>query len=749
MWWNPSQKENRRTSRWEVLKWFKKELFYASTAAFLALLVAAFLAGSWHGSHKAAPAGAAGERKILYYVDPMNPAHTSPEPGLAPCGMKLEPVYAEGDAPDPTLPPGAVKITSQRQQLLGVRLAAAEKAPCTHLLRALGRVAIDETRIYRLNAVLDGWIKETHNNSTGSVVKKDETLATFYSPEFLGAQQAYMYALAALDRFQATGKETPEQIELTRKNIQQYVDSLRNLGMGELQIKEMERTRQFNENILISAPATSFVLARNVSPGQRFTAGTEWYRLADLSRVWILVDLYENEAQYVNPGGKVRVTYPYQKKTFQATVSQVLPQFDPATRTLKVRLEVDNPDFALRPDMFVDVNLPVNLPPTLNVPVDAVLDSGLKKTVFVDRGGGFFEPRKVETGWRLGDRVEITKGLKPGEKIVVSGNFLLDSESRMKLAARGMLGEVSQDPICGMFVEESKSVAASHKSEFHGQAYYFCSDQCQRQFEADPARYALQTAQDQAPPGDTAKEESAKVGDPFCGIEVDEAQARKSGWISEFQGKTYYFCRDYCKQQFEKDPARCLARAIGKGEEAVTSALEKAPELPATAREAACCPETKPGAAAPAGPNPAGLVRHPEMTPGAGNAPFQAGHTGQASPGIGQTHAMPMSAGNAQAMPTGHGQAEAGPMTSVAQPMPGTINDPVCGMDLGGAQALSAPWKSDYQGQTYYFCSEQCKQQFDGNPAQFQGGAVGAPAGAPSMAQQAAQPGAPHRGGPH
>ena len=159
-----------------------------------------FLAGTWYGKDRGGGTAGPGGRKILYYVDPMNPAHTSPEPGLAPCGMKLEPVYAEedGNAPDPHLPPGAVKVNSQKQQLLGVRVAPVEKAPYTYTLRSLGKVAVDETRIYRLNAAVDGWIRETFNNSTGMVVKKDEPLASFYSPEFLTAQQSLVYALGAL-----------------------------------------------------------------------------------------------------------------------------------------------------------------------------------------------------------------------------------------------------------------------------------------------------------------------------------------------------------------------------------------------------------------------------------------------------------------------------------------------------------------------------------------------------------------------
>ena len=189
----------------------------------------------------------------------------------------------------------------------------------------------------------------------------------------------------------------------------------------------------------------------------------ELYRLADLSRVWVLADLFENEAKYVRPGEKVSVTLPNQDEKRLATVSEILPEFDPATVTLKVRLEMDNPRFTLRPGMFVDVEFPINLPATVNMPVDAIMDSGLKQTVFVDRGNGYFEPRRVKTGWRLGDRVEIVEGIEPGERIVISGNFLIDSESRMKLAAAGLFGNVVKDPVCGLNVDESKAKAAGFK----------------------------------------------------------------------------------------------------------------------------------------------------------------------------------------------------------------------------------------------------------------------------------------------
>jgi membrane fusion protein, copper/silver efflux system len=387
--------------------------------------------------------------------------------------------------------PGAVRVSPEKQQVMGVRLGTAEQVPETHTLRLLGRVAADETRVYQVIAAIDGWITESSDrNSTGSLVKKGETLASFYSPEFLSAQQAYIFNLNSLDRFKASEQETTGQIALSKSNTQQYADTLRNLGMSDAQIEEIGRTRKRMQNIQIKAPVPGFILTRNITPGQKFSRGTELFKIADLRRVWILADLYENEAQYLKPGRSVKVTLPSQKKVFEAKVSNTLPQFDPATRTLKVRLEADNPGYALKPDMFVDVELPVTFPPAIVVPADAVLDSGLKKTVFVDRGNGLFEPREVETGWRFANRVEIVKGLEPGERIVISGNFLIDSESRMELAAAGMSGSLENDPVCGTGVSAKKALKEGRTSVHQGKTYYFSSSECKQLFDKDPARYA-------------------------------------------------------------------------------------------------------------------------------------------------------------------------------------------------------------------------------------------------------------------
>jgi membrane fusion protein, copper/silver efflux system len=438
---------------------------------FLAILSGAFWAGSWYRDREPGKGNPSGIKSIA----------TNPDKG------------SDVDTDISSLPLGAVRIIPEKQQLIGVRTGQVEKSPQHYTIRTLGRVAVDETKIYRINSAVDGWIRKTYENSTGTLVKKDELLASFYSPEFLSAQQAYIFALSSADRFQASGREKPEQITLTRSNVQQYRDTLRNLGMGDLQIEELGRTRLYTENINITSPITGFVLTRNVSSGERFEKGKEFYRMADLSRVWILADVFESEAYNLAPGTKVRVSLPNKKKTFHAAVSHVLPQFDGTSRTLKVRLEADNPGYFLRPDMFVDVEIPVQLPEAITVSADAILDSGIRKTVFVDRGNGFFEPRTVETGWRMGNRVEIVRGLKPGERIVISGNFLIDSESKLEMAASGMQPTLEIDPVCGMEISPRKAGKEGLKSTYRGESYYFCSQACREQFEKDPNRFIKKT----------------------------------------------------------------------------------------------------------------------------------------------------------------------------------------------------------------------------------------------------------------
>jgi RND family efflux transporter MFP subunit len=405
----------------------------------LGVLGTGFLAGSWYSQRERVSAASLRARKILYYVDPMHPAYKSDKPGIAPdCGMQLEPIYDDGEqhtaveAPASRVAPGAVTISPEKQQLIGLRVSQVEKASGTERLRLYGRVAPDETRLYRIDVGIDGFMREISTVTTSSHVRKDEWLATFSAPEARSPIQGYLVSLDVLDRSRKAG-DSPAQIDLARASLQIAVDRLLTLGMSSLQIDEIGRTRQVPPNIKITAPADGFVLARNVSTGQKFERGDELYQIADLRRVWILADVFGREAEYFRPGMAAQVSLPGRTRSFRATVSSdVLPQFDAGSQSVKVRLEADNPGYLLRPDMFVDVDLLIPLPPTIAVPVDAVLDTGLRKTVFVERSAGVFEPRGVETGWRFGGRVQIVNGLVPGDRVVVSGTFLLDSESRLR-----------------------------------------------------------------------------------------------------------------------------------------------------------------------------------------------------------------------------------------------------------------------------------------------------------------------------
>jgi membrane fusion protein, copper/silver efflux system len=458
----------------------------------LLLLAGSFLAGSWYSQGKPGD---------------------SEKPGLAPGSMKMEPVYADANAGRTSedvsspMPPGTVRISPEKQQLIGVRIGQAEKTSGSHILRTLGRVVIDENRIYRLITPVEGWVKEIHGGTTGSIVEKDQVLAHFYSRDILTPQQAYFYALNALDRFKKEGLDSAQQVSASNAQIRSAEEALLALGMGEAQIKEIAKTRQATRDIEIRAPVSGLVLQRNIYPKLRFERGTEWYRIADLSSVWILADIFENEGQYLRKGTRVQILLPHQKKLFHARVSDVLPQFDATTRTLKVRLEADNPDFALRPDMFVDAEIPIQFPHAIAIPTDAILDSGIKKTVFVDHGNGMFEPREVETGWRMGNRVEIVKGLKPGERIVISGNFLIDSESKLAMAASGMQEALSKDLVCGMEISLRKAEKEGLKSTYRGESYFFCSQACRDKFEKAPKRFIkmtpAETSGEKVPPSKT------------------------------------------------------------------------------------------------------------------------------------------------------------------------------------------------------------------------------------------------------
>lgn len=436
--------------------------------SFVLTLAVVFAAGygydHWHGTPTVVKA-TSGERRVLYYYDAMNPAFHSDKPGKAPDGMDLVPKYADEDtaaAKPADLPMGTIRISQQKQQLIGVEYGEPVFGESTKTIRAMGKVSADERRITHVHTRVEAWIDRVFVDFTGKPVEQNQPLLTLYSPDLLSTQEEFLLALKSRDLMKASTlpvarDESNSLIAAARRRLQLW-------DLSEAQIDHLMETREPMTNTTLYSPSTGYVAARNAFPRQHVTADTELYTLIDLSEVWIMADFFEDEASQIRLGEPVSVTLPYGSgKTIRGRIDFIQPQVDPMTRTLKVRIDAENPGLFLKPDMFVEVNLSVALPRHLTVPSDAVLDSGLKKTVFVDRGNGYLEPRAVETGERTGDRVEILKGLAPNERIATSGTFLVDSESQLKSAASAMAG-VPGMPGMAATTEAAKTAAPTQAS---------------------------------------------------------------------------------------------------------------------------------------------------------------------------------------------------------------------------------------------------------------------------------------------
>jgi len=405
--------------------------------AIIVAIAAAFLGGYGYGRWYGKPATS--ERRPLYWVDPMHPWYKSDKPGIAPdCGMTLVAVYpgdeAKGRATS-DLPPGTVSIPPEKQQLIGVEYGTVESRAMTASIRAAARVTLDETRIAKVQSKLEGWIDQVFVDFTGKAVKAGDPLLTIYSPEALATQQEYLLALKARGMahegaMEQMGASTERLVAAARKRLELW-------DIGDAQIAQIERTGETLKNLTLVSPVSGFVMERNAFPRQRVTTDTALYTVADLSSVWVMADVFEYEAAGVKLRQPATLKFDYLPgRVFRGKVSYILPQVDPATRTLKVRLQFDNPGFALKPDMYGEVQLETGGKRKLVVPETAVLNSGDRQVVFLDRGDGRFEPRAVKIGAQTGGRIEILGGLQEGDRVVTSGNFLIDSESQLKAAAK-------------------------------------------------------------------------------------------------------------------------------------------------------------------------------------------------------------------------------------------------------------------------------------------------------------------------
>ncbi|MBL8398219.1 MAG: efflux RND transporter periplasmic adaptor subunit [Candidatus Accumulibacter sp.] len=425
-------------------------------AVLVALLAAA--TGYWLGKTQgmASPAAAPVKaREILYYRNPMGLPDTSPTPKKDSMGMDYLPVYADEQVDDASsVKP--IRIDAGKIQQLGVRSEAAAWRTLDRQVRAIGRVEPDERRIYSITAKFDGYVDRLHVNATGQPVAAGQALFEVYSPELVSAQREYLLASQGVDRLKASDGDTQANM---RQLAASSLARLRNWDISDEQLKALIHSGEARRTLVFRSPVSGIVTEKKAVQGMRFMAGESLYQVTDLSRVWVIAEVFEQDIGLVKPGAKARIRIDaYPDKTFDGRIDTVYPTLKAETRTIAVRVELENPGQWLKPGMFARVDLPAaEKNKLLTVPNSAVIDSGRRQIVLVEVGEGRFTPREVKLGARDDERVAVIEGLRPGERVVVSANFLIDAESNLRAAldgfgdlAAGRVGPTSQTAPAGV-----------------------------------------------------------------------------------------------------------------------------------------------------------------------------------------------------------------------------------------------------------------------------------------------------------
>ena len=389
------------------------------------------------GQESGVQVAANGEKKSepLYYRHPMNPSVTSPVPAKGEMGMDYIPVYAdEGDGPA-----GTVRIDPVTTQAIGVRTAIATHQAIAREIHTVGRVAFNEEGIVRLHPKTEGWVEELRIQKTGQTIAFDEILLGLYSPQLMATQQEYLLALKNLE---SLSPGTSADIRRSTQNlVTTSMERLELLDVPRHQLEGMKNERTVKKLLHIHSPAAGTVINVGVRKGQYVTPRDELYFIADLSRVWVYVDIFEDELPWVQVGNEVVMTVnALPGETLQGKLSYIYPYAEPKTRTIKARLEFDNSDGRLKPDMLTNITIMAQPQEhVLVVPSEAIVRSGIRKKVFVVTAPGKFEPREITAGVSGSGMTRILSGVRLGEEVVVSAQFLIDSESKLREAAAKMM----------------------------------------------------------------------------------------------------------------------------------------------------------------------------------------------------------------------------------------------------------------------------------------------------------------------
>ena len=414
-----------------------KRIIVAAAVTLLIGLAAGYGLAPRQATEKPQAGKASAQKRPLFYRNPMNPAITSPVPAKDEMGMDYIPVYADGGAMPAT--PGTVRIDPTVVQDIGVRTAIATRKTISRDIRTVGRVAYDEELLTRLHPKVNGWIDRMFVSETGELVKKDTMLLALYSPELVTSEQEYLLALKNAD----TLKQSP--FPDVRQGAEDLVRSSRQrlelLDVPAHQMRALDEKRKVIKNLHIHSPFRGIVVHIGVREGQYVTPQTELYRIADLSKVWVYADVYEYELPWVQKGdiADMRIDA-LPGRTFRGRITYIYPYLDPQTRTNTVRIEFDNPDLQLKPDMFADMDIHASRRlEALVIPTMAIIRTGKEPKVFVQTAPGSFEPRSVKLGVSDGADTEVLAGVAEGEKVVTSAQFLIDSESSLNEAAAKMV----------------------------------------------------------------------------------------------------------------------------------------------------------------------------------------------------------------------------------------------------------------------------------------------------------------------
>ncbi|HEY5907849.1 MAG TPA: efflux RND transporter periplasmic adaptor subunit, partial [Vicinamibacteria bacterium] len=383
------------------------------------------------------PVAPPGARRILYYRSPHDPSVRSPTPAKDGMGMDFVPVYADDAADAASAVPGrgSVALTSERRQLLGLTSALLTEVEATREVHTVGRVAVDERRVGRVYAKAEGYVERLLVDFAGQPVRRGQPLLELYSPELLAAQGEYLLAVRARAATEGTSisglaAQGADLLAAARRRLEL-------LDVPADQIARLEAGGEPSRTVTLHAQLHGVVTRKTVNLGSRVTPGEPLFEVADLDRVWVLADVYEQDQAVARVGTPAQLrARSLPDLSWTGKVTFVMPELDPVSRTLKVRLEIANPGQALKPEMFVDVVLQGERTRSLVVPESAVLDSGARRIVFLDLGDGRYEPREVALGARSTAGFTVRSGLVAGDRVVTSGNFLLDSESSLKAALR-------------------------------------------------------------------------------------------------------------------------------------------------------------------------------------------------------------------------------------------------------------------------------------------------------------------------